>query len=81
MCVCVCVCLCLYMCVCVYVCGCIRYHPDHEVGVERDPERGGQEAEQVPALPARQAAVGDGEVEQDAEGPGEEPPQPQTHTL
>lgn len=41
---------------------CVSYHPDHEVGEEGYPERGAQEGEQIPALPPRQATVGDGAV-------------------
>lgn len=71
------------MCTCVFkpnvcVCECASYHPDHEVGEEGYPECGGQEGEQVPALPPRQVTVRDGAVEQDAHRPGEQPLQ--THT-
>lgn len=54
------------------------HHPDHEVGEEGDPERGGEEGAQVPALPPRRAAVGDGAVQQQGDGPREQPLQ--THT-
>lgn len=49
--------------------GCPPYHPDHEVGEEGDPQGGCEESEQVPALPLGGAAVGDGAVEQDVDGP------------
>lgn len=51
----------------------MSYHPDHEVGEEGYPQRGGQEGEEVPALPSRQVTVGDGEVKQEAHGPREQP--------
>lgn len=60
---------------------CTSYHPDHEVGEEGYPERGGQEGEQVPALPPRQVTVGDGAVKQDAHGPGEQPLQTYTPAI
>lgn len=53
----------------------MSHHPDHEVGEQSYPKRGGQEGKQVPALPLRQAAVGDGAVKQDAHGPREQPPE------
>lgn len=62
--------------------ACVRaHHPDHEVGEQGDPKRGCQEGEQVPALPLRQAAVGDGAVEQDAHGPREQPPNTQAPSI
>ncbi len=60
---------------------CVSYHPDHEVGEEGYPERGGQEGEQVPALPPRQATVWDGAVKQEAHRPREQPLQTHTPTI
>lgn len=57
------------------------YHPDHEVGEEGDPQSGGQEGEQVPALPSRLAAVGNCAVKQEAQGPGEQPLQSGTPPI
>lgn len=59
----------------------VSYHPDHEVGEEGYPECGGQEGEQIPALPLRQAAVGDGAAEQNVDGPRQEPLHSSTPTL
>lgn len=49
------------------------HHPDHDVGEAGDPQGGGDEGEHEPVVPARLGAVGDGEVEQQAERPGKQP--------
>lgn len=59
----------------------MSHHPDHEVGEQSYPKRGSQEGEQVPALPLRQAAVGDGAVKQDTHGPRQQPPQTQAPSI
>lgn len=51
----------------------MSHHPDHDVGEAGDPEGGGDEGEHEPVVPTRFGAVGDGEVEQQAEGPGKQP--------
>lgn len=66
-------------CVCMSVR--VSYHPDHEVGEESNPESGGQEGEEVPALPSRLVAVGDGAVQQEAERPGQQPLQSNTPAI
>lgn len=59
----------------------VSYHPDHEVGKEGYPESGGQEGDEVPALPSRLATVGNGAVQQEAQRPGQQPLQANTPAV
>lgn len=58
----------------------ISHHPDHDVGETCDPQGGGDEGQHEPVLPARHGAVGDSEVQQQAQRPGQQPFQLVTHT-
>lgn len=49
------------------------HHPDHDVGEPSNPQGGGDKGQHEPVLPAWFGAVGDGEVEQQAERPGKQP--------
>lgn len=58
----------------------LSHHPDHDVGEEGNPQGGGGEGQHEPVVPGRRGAVGDGEVEQQRQRPGNQPLQliPQT---
>lgn len=49
------------------------HHPDHDVGEGGDPQGGGSEGQHEAVVPARCGAVGDGEVEQQAQRPSQQP--------
>lgn len=51
----------------------MSHHPDHDVGEAGDPQGGGDKGEHEPVVPAWFGAVGDSEVEQQAERPGKQP--------
>lgn len=47
----------------------LSYHPHHQVGEDGNPERGGEEGDHEPAMPAWQNAVGHGVVQQHTQWP------------
>lgn len=49
------------------------YHPHHEVGEDGDPQRGGQEGDHEPAVPARPNTVGHSAVQQETQRPRDHP--------
>lgn len=51
----------------------ISYHPHHDVGESSNPQGGGDKGQHEPVLPARRGAVGDCEVQQQAQRPSEQP--------
>lgn len=51
----------------------MSHHPDHDVGEAGDPQGGEDKGEHEPVVPAWFGAVGDSEVEQQAERPGKQP--------
>lgn len=52
------------------------YHPHHEVGEDSDPQGGSHKGDHEPAVPAWQHTVRHSAVEQDAQRPGDHPPDP-----
>lgn len=51
----------------------ITYQPHHEVGEHGDPQCGCDEGDHEELLPAGLAAVGDGDTQEEDEGPSEHP--------
>lgn len=49
------------------------YQPHHDVGEHSNPQRGGDEGDHEELLPAGLAAVGNGDAQEEDEGPGEHP--------
>lgn len=49
------------------------HHPDHDVGEGGDPQGGGGEGQHEPVVPAWRGTVGDGEVQQQAKRPSDQP--------
>lgn len=56
------------------------HHPHHDVREAGDPQGGACEGQHEPVVPARCGAVRDGEVQQQTQGPGQQPLQLVTHT-
>lgn len=56
------------------------HHPNHDVGEASDPQGGEDEGQHEAVLPARRGAVRHGEVQQQAQRPGQQPLQLVTHT-
>lgn len=59
-----------------FLCLLVSHHPDHNVGEGGDPQGGAGEGQHEVLVPARRGAVGDREVEQQAQRPGQQPLQP-----
>ena len=53
--------------------GAVTHQPHHEVGEHGDPQCGRDEGDHEELLPAGLAAVGDGDTQEEDEGPGEYP--------
>lgn len=53
--------------------GTVTHQPHHEVGEHGDPQRGRDEGDHEELLPAGLAAVGDGDTQEEDEGPSEHP--------
>lgn len=49
------------------------HQPHHEVGEDGDPQSGGDEGDHEEPLPAGLATVGNGDTQEEDEGPGEHP--------
>lgn len=49
------------------------YQPHHDVGEHSNPQRGSDEGDHEELLPAGLAAVGNGDAQEEDEGPGEYP--------
>lgn len=60
--------------------GSPTHHPDHDVGQAGDPDGGGEEGDHEPSLPAALGTVGDGEEQEQGQGPHGQPLQLVTHT-
>ena len=57
------------------------YHPHHEVGEDGYPQGGGQEGDHEPAVPAGEHTVRHSAVQQQAQGPRDQPLDPRTATI
>lgn len=58
----------------------VSHHPDHDVGEAGDPQGGGSKRQHEAVVPARCGAVGDGEVQEQAQRPSQQPLQLVTKT-
>lgn len=51
----------------------VSHHPDHEVGEDSDPDGRKEEGDHEELLPARLGTVGDGEEQEQQQGPRDQP--------